>query len=422
MRFMHFADLHLDSPFVGLTKSYPRLQESLVNAPFKAFKDGVSIAIKEAVDVVVIVGDIYDASKQTIYAQHFFMQQLKRLAGAEIPVVICHGNHDYLAEDRIILNYPDNVYLFKDEEVDYVDLTLSDQTTCRFYGFSYTQRWINERKIQAFPINPQQTTYTIGLYHGSQEGLDQEAGHYAPFSIQEMLAKHYDYWALGHIHQDLELNHYPLIRYAGTIQGRNRLELGPKGAYLVEMTSNQIDSHFISLAPIIWQEAIIDCQTDWQAHDLVEEIQDLLDNFQSEAQQGHYSIMLTLRLKNAQRLDQTLQDQIEKRELDTVLPEPDPADYFVALIRIQLDRQMVLQAFEYDQTLKQSFKEAMVKLSQEETYQTILADFFNHDKVRQWLPDLGEDADMKAGLIDQAQDLMVQAIGFDYKESDENED
>ena len=131
--------------------------------------------------------------------------------------------------------------------------------------------------------------------------------------------------------------------------------------------------------------------------------------------------MLTLRLKNAQRLDQTLQDQIEKRELDAVLPEPDPADYFVALIRIQLDRQMVLQAFEYDQTLKQSFKEAMVKLSQEETYQTILADFFNHDKVRQWLPDLGEDADMKAGLIDQAQDLMVQAIGFDYKESDENE-
>ncbi len=414
---MHVADLHLDSPFKGMGIHQQSIQKLLIEAPYQAFDRCVSIAINQGVDVFIIVGDIYDANRQTIYAQNFFMKQLARLDKAKIPVILSHGNHDYLKPDKKRPSYPDLVHVFNNEEVEHVDLTLKDQSTVRFYGFSYLQRWVKERMIQRFPKNPHMTDYTVGLLHGSVEGLESDEGNYAPFSLQELLNKQYDYWALGHIHQNTLLSEMPLIQYSGTIQGRHRNEVGDKGAFIIEINkSTPTVSEFISLAPIVWQNARIDCTQEWQAADVVNQIEQVIKNYQSEAEASLQSQILTLTLTNAQRLSPELQQQIEKGELAFALETLSSEPPFVHVANLRLSSNMALDAFQYDDALNQSFHEASERFENGQAYEEIMSDVFHHSIIQKWLPELAGDSQMKDEIIKSSQQQMIQTIGFEAKE------
>lgn len=419
MKLMHVADLHLDSPFVGVAKQHPAMQQHLIKAPYHAFERCVSIAINQAVDVLIVVGDIYDSERQTIYAQHFFVEQLRRLQKARIPVVLIHGNHDYLDLERKPMTYPDNVYVFDSSDVTYKDLTLKSGETVRFYGFSYTKRWINERKIMQFPANPSATTYTVGCLHGAIEAENTNKGNYAPFSVDELRAKNYDYWALGHIHQAEVLSEVPLIQYSGTIQGRHRHELGDKGAFLVELKPNQPSKNqFISLASIVWQQAEIDCHSEWQTTELLQRATQVVRNYQEEAEASQQSYLITLLLNNAQRLPLELQEQIDNGELLLALSEGTQEAPFVFITKIIQQRHIVGEPFEYDEALKDSFAEASAELERGELYQRIMADVFQHATMKQWLGDLAKDDALKEQLNTSAKQLMIQSIGFETEEVD----
>lgn len=417
MKLMHVADLHLDSPFIGMSKQFKGLHKQLIQAPFQAFERSVAIAINRKVDVFVIAGDIYDAKRQTIPAQHFFMKQLNRLDKAGIPVVMSHGNHDYLDLDKLPVHYPKNVHLFPNDQVQAIDLTLKDQTTVRFYGFSYTSRWVNERKIKDYPRNPRETDLTVGILHGSAEGVESKEGNYAPFSLQELLTKQYDYWALGHIHQVVQLHDEPLIQYPGTIQGRHRHETGDKGAFLIELGPNQATKNeFFSLAPIVWQAATIECQVNWSASDVLQQLEQVIANYESEAEASQQSQILSVTLNNAQRLSEELQEQIEAGELLMALTEPTDVVPFVAITRISLKHHMAIEAFQYDERLNASFLEATQQLDQGDSYQDIMQDVFQHPLMRKWLEDLSEDQELQASITESAKQLMIQSIGFETKE------
>ena len=95
MRFIHTADLHLDSPFLGLTSMPKPLWERVHSSTFTAFQKIVDDAIALKVDFVLISGDIYDRDQQSIAATDFFIKQCERLKQARIPVYLLYGNHDY---------------------------------------------------------------------------------------------------------------------------------------------------------------------------------------------------------------------------------------------------------------------------------------------------------------------------------------
>lgn len=417
MKLMHIADLHLDSPFKGMGRHQQSIHKQLIDSPYQAFERCVSIAINQKVDVFVIVGDIYDADRQTIYAQNFFMKQLVRLDKANIDVILNHGNHDFLQPDKKRPQYPERVHVFNTEEVEHYDVTLSDKSTVRFYGFSYLQRWVKERMIQRFPKNPQATDFTVGLLHGSAEGVASAEGNYAPFSIRELLSKQYDYWALGHIHQAQVLHENPLIQYSGTIQGRHRNEIGDKGAFIVEISkSKPIFSEFISLAPIVWQNAHIDCSEEWQATDIVAQIEQVIQNYQSEAEASLQSQILTLTLMNSQRLNQELLQQIEKGELAFALETRQTELSFVHVASLRLTSNIALDAFQYDEALNKSFHEASAKLEKGQAYDEIMSDVFQHSIIQKWLPELADELHLKDDIIKSSQQLMIQTIGFETKE------
>lgn len=77
--------------------------------------------------------------------------------------------------------------------------------------------------------------------------------HYAPFSVSALLSKHYDYWALGHIHQRQVLNEQPPVVYPGNIQGRHAGEAGAKGCLIVTSDAQKrLTTTFHALTAITW--------------------------------------------------------------------------------------------------------------------------------------------------------------------------
>ena len=112
MKFIHAADIHLDSPLTGLS-AYPDAPvEMLRTATRDAFTNLVTEAIEQPVDFMVIAGDLYDGTWKDHNTGIYFCKEMGRLKKAGIPVYVLFGNHDAESEMTKKLQLPDNVFTF----------------------------------------------------------------------------------------------------------------------------------------------------------------------------------------------------------------------------------------------------------------------------------------------------------------------
>ncbi|USS87616.1 DNA repair exonuclease [Fructilactobacillus hinvesii] len=253
MKFIHTADLHLDTPFTGIKddEATPQtLWPTLYEAPYGSFQKIVTDAIEQQVDFVLIVGDVFDSKMPSAAAHQFFLNEMQRLNQHHIPVFLSFGNHDFQPDGKSPLQFPQNVRIFG-PQVTTERLTLTGGATVAVSGFSYDQQAVLTDKVADFPTG-KQADFTIGMVHGAvKSGVD---SHYAPFTVPELIDKGYDYWALGHIHKRQQLASHPPINYPGDIQGRHKNEPGEKGYLLIstDETTGSLDTHFVATAPVIY--------------------------------------------------------------------------------------------------------------------------------------------------------------------------
>ncbi|USS93811.1 DNA repair exonuclease [Fructilactobacillus ixorae] len=277
MKFIHTADLHLDTPFAGIKddEATPtELWKTLHDAPYASFTQIVTDAIEQQVDFMLIVGDLFDSKTQSAYALNFLLEQLERLHAHHIPVLLSFGNHDFQADGGAKFQFPENVQVFG-REVSTKHLTLRDGTTVAISGFSYDQQAVTDDVVADFPAG-HQADFTIGMVHGAvKTGTD---SHYAPFTVPELINQGYDYWALGHIHKRQQLNANPPINYPGDIQGRHKNEPGEKG-YLLVTTNNQgITTDFVATAPVVYTPIELEISSSMGMNQIVSELVGTLTN------------------------------------------------------------------------------------------------------------------------------------------------
>ena len=93
-KFIHAADIHLDSPLRGLSRYESAPVESIRNACRRAFENLVEFAIVEKVAFVLLAGDLYDGDWKDYSTGIFLSKQMGRLGQHNIPVFAVAGNHD----------------------------------------------------------------------------------------------------------------------------------------------------------------------------------------------------------------------------------------------------------------------------------------------------------------------------------------
>ena len=246
--FLHAADLHLGSPFLGLSSNDEELAHRVAAASREAFGELVDQAISRQVKFVVIAGDIYDGDWKDTTIGHFFNRQMARLQRAGIPVYKVRGNHDAESVITSAVTLPDSVKVFSSRRP---ETFLIPELKVALHGQSFANRAVPENLALTYPA-PEPGMFNIGVLHTSCDGRPPHAN-YAPCSVQDLLRRGYQYWALGHCHEYEVVNTIPPVIFPGNLQGRSIRECGPKGAVIVELEDGQVSSFTrLHLAKIQW--------------------------------------------------------------------------------------------------------------------------------------------------------------------------
>lgn len=266
-KFIHTADLHIDSPLKGLEAYEGAPVEQFRAATRVAFENLISLAIEHHVAFVIIAGDLFDGKWQDMKTGLRTAGQFRRLGRERIPVYLLRGNHDAASKVRQAVSWPENVHEFS---VRKPDTFLIEEIGVALHGQGFAHQECNDDLAASYPMAVD-GLFNIGVLHTSLTG-SAEHDTYAPTSEAVLRSKGYDYWALGHIHQRSEppISSHPFIGYSGNTQGRHIKETGPRGCLLHTVVDGELDAtEFIETDTLRWHEANVNLSEQDEVGELV---------------------------------------------------------------------------------------------------------------------------------------------------------
>ena len=236
LNIIHAADLHLDSPFSGLSpeRAAQRREEQ------RALLDRLAeLANEEQADLVLLAGDLLDGSRVYRETVEALARTLSRIRAQ---VFISPGNHDFYSPSSPYAGqeWPDNVHIFTSPAVEQVELP---QLNCTVYGAGFDSPRQDRSPLTGFRAQENEGLRLMVL-HGNTEG----AG-YGALTPADIAASGLDYLALGHIHQHSGLQHSGATfwAYPGCPEGRGFDETGEKGVLVVQAEQGRVQARFVPL-------------------------------------------------------------------------------------------------------------------------------------------------------------------------------
>jgi len=305
-KFIHAADIHLDSPLLGLQKYPGAPYEELRGATRRALENLVDLAITESAAFVLLAGDLYDGDWKDYNTGLFFVSQMTRLREAGTKVFIVAGNHDSASSLTKHLRMPENVKLFSDREP---ETEVLQGIGAAIHGQSYRSKAVTDDLSANYPQRLTEL-FNIGLLHTS---LDGRPGHenYAPCSLGTLISKGYDYWALGHVHKREVILEDPWVLFPGNIQGRHIKETGPKGCTLVTVQDGRVVfADHKELDVLRWSLCQVDSTEADSANSVVDRIVTALEEELSQCED--LPLAVRIRVHGASRAHGEFSRNIEK--------------------------------------------------------------------------------------------------------------
>jgi DNA repair exonuclease SbcCD nuclease subunit len=288
-QFLHAADLHLDSPLRGLERYDGAPVEQVRQAARRALENLVQLAIESRVAFVLIAGDLYDGDWRDFHTGLFFVAQMARLREAGIRVLLIAGNHDAANRMTRSLRLPENVRLLSPDAPETVRL---DEFDVAVHGQSFAAAAVSENLALRYPAAVR-GMFNIGLLHTAATGGE---GHepYAPCTPDDLRAKGYDYWALGHIHKQQSLGDDPPIWFSGNTQGRHIRETGPKGCLLVTVEGRGVRVEPRPLDVLRWELCRVDAGGAATGSQLLDEVRHALGQLTLAADAPPRAVRVTI--------------------------------------------------------------------------------------------------------------------------------
>lgn len=254
-QFLHAADLHLDSPLEGLARYEGAPVARVRSATREAFEKLIDDAIRLEVKFIVLAGDISDGSWNDVSTGLYFSAQCARATKVGIGVYILWGNHDAESDFTKKLKFPQGVHTFGHRKPERFDLP---ELKVALTGQSYAKREVFDNLARDYP-GPEAGRLNIGVLHTSLTGGHEHHQPYAPVDPSELIAKGYDYWALGHVHTHKVVHESPWIVFPGNLQGRSVRETGVRGAMLVSVEDGRISEvERLPYDVMRWRDEVVD--------------------------------------------------------------------------------------------------------------------------------------------------------------------
>jgi exonuclease SbcD len=283
-RFVHTADIHLDSPLRSLSLRNPDLAALIGNATRQALAAIVDLCLEEQVDALVIAGDLYDGDQTSMKTARFLASQMERLHQAGIAVYKIRGNHDALSKITAELILPPSLKVFNGRgetvEIKHGDLDIV------LHGMSFSKPHAPESLLPKYK-RPAPDTVNIGIMHTSLAGAP---GHdlYAPCAVADLHEWGFDYWALGHVHTRSQHSGDRTVIMPGMPQGRDINEAGEKTVTLVTVADDKsitVEERPTSIAQFERIAVDLSTATDWR--DAIEQVEQAVGAVRDSTRSDH---------------------------------------------------------------------------------------------------------------------------------------
>ncbi len=239
MRIIHAADLHLDSPFDGLTPEQAVQRRAEQRRTLDRL---VELTRSTQADVVLLPGDLLDGDRVYQDTVEALSRALEQMA---VPVFISPGNHDYYTRrcPYAVNPWPDNVHIFRSGQVEAVELPRHNAV---IYGAAFTADGRGDSLLSGFSA-PRDGRLHLMALHADVDA--RQGSRYCPVSTADIAASGLDYLALGHIHtcSGVQLAGDVPWAYPGCPEGRGFDETGVKGVLCGEVTPGKADLRFVPL-------------------------------------------------------------------------------------------------------------------------------------------------------------------------------
>lgn len=315
-RFLHLADVHLDTTFAGR----PDHRSTLRKAQVKAFERAITCALEEQVDAVLIAGDLFDNDRLTLRTEYFLIRELGRLHEAGVPCIYVTGNHDpggsrYRSGG---LAWPPSFHFIKGKLPQTIEITGRDGEAFFITGAGHIDDRVQDNLAQSFPAAESGRPH-VGLLHTMVASAGEAARHdrYAPCAVEDLQRPGYAYWALGHIHLRQQVCRRSNAWYPGNLVGRNPKESGPKGGLLVTLNEGGADAvEFRSFAPVQWLDVHL---KDLEETGTMKQLEQAIARDVRMAQAEHPEVVdwfVRVRLEGATPLATQLRDQAQVEEIE----------------------------------------------------------------------------------------------------------
>jgi len=323
-RFLHLADLHLETHFGGRPATRARLRQ----ATLVAFQRAVEFAIAEDLHAVLIAGDLFDDPLLSLPTELEIVRAVERLTSAGIWVLYACGNHDPGGAGRRASGLDlereaiarGRVHVFRSARPEPVRIVDRQGVEVGVVvGAGHETDHEARDLAQAFPRLDTKLP-VVGLLHTQVESARAAEEHerYAPSTARDFAHPNYAYWALGHVHIRQQAVPDLPVWYSGNLQGRNARERGPKGGLVVEAEAGGAATPgFVPFAPVRWEA--IDIEGIEQVASTAALVDALIVEVEAERRRGSEELALRLFLKGPSPLAPRLRDAETRTDLEQEL-------------------------------------------------------------------------------------------------------
>ncbi len=292
IKFVHCADLHLDSSFVSENAHKASVRRKELRETFGRM---IERAKSFGADIVLIPGDLFDGKNVTKDTLDLAVSLFASFS--ECRFIISPGNHDFYTPDSVWNKtlFPKNVFVFKSEELEKITLENVglDMEKVNVYGYAFTSQNMENSPIRDFKVSESDKN-EINILCGHAD-IFSRTTNYCPMTAREIVEAGFDYGALGHVHSDGKIirEKNTCYGYSGSLEGQSFHDCGERGAFFITLDKKegiaQCECEFVPLAKRVYACEDIDLSGSVSTEDILEKVRAL-------AQRRSYDERTLLRL------------------------------------------------------------------------------------------------------------------------------
>lgn len=255
LKFLHFGDIHLDTPFAGLSPEKSDERRRGLRENFIKMMEYVRGA---GIDYVLISGDLFETECATNNTAELLIREFR--ASEHTKFIIAPGRYDCYENNPIYTSgrLPENCYVFTSDKIDRFDF---EDDRVVVYGWGFVTDSITESPIFDRTVGDGSMINIVVGY----ADLDGAVGStLCPISSKDLKRFGADYYAFGSRHEGSEFIKIgsSLCGYSGAIESTGYDEPGIGGAKLLTVKYKDgemsIDAKNLTFGKIVFRTETLD--------------------------------------------------------------------------------------------------------------------------------------------------------------------